>query len=67
MKHVCVTTIISDDAKDGAGLIANKAKPADKVSADYRRNPSGWHEFLLMAASPALRIFAICAAARSLP
>ena len=67
MKHVCVTEKISDDAKGGAGLIANKAKPIDKVSADFRLNPSGWHEFLLMAVSPALRIFAICSAARSLP
>ncbi len=67
MKHVCVTAKISDDAKDGAGLIANKAKPSDKVSADFRCNPPGWHEFLLRAASHALRLFAIGAAARSLP
>jgi len=30
---------IGDDAKDGAGHIANMAKPADKVSADFSRNP----------------------------
>lgn len=67
MKHVCVTAQIEDDAKGGAGLIANKAKPTDKVSVDLRGNPSGWHEFLLSAASPTLRIFAICSAACSLP
>jgi hypothetical protein len=30
---------IGDDAKDGAGHIENMAKPADKVSADFSRNP----------------------------
>jgi hypothetical protein len=30
---------IGDDAKDGAGHIVNMAKPADKVSADFGRNP----------------------------
>jgi len=30
---------IGDHAKDGAGHIANMAKPADKVSADFGRNP----------------------------
>jgi hypothetical protein len=30
---------IDDDAKDGAGHIANMAKPADKVSGDFGRNP----------------------------
>lgn len=50
MKHACVTSKIGDDAKGGAGLIANKAKPADKVSADFRRNPPGWHEILLRTA-----------------
>jgi hypothetical protein len=30
---------IGDDAKDGAGHIANMAKPADKVSDDFGRNP----------------------------
>jgi hypothetical protein len=30
---------IGDDAKDGAGHIPNMAKPADKVSADFGRNP----------------------------
>jgi hypothetical protein len=67
MKHTCVTAKINDDAKGGAGLIANKAKPPDKVSVDFRSNPSGWHEFLPKAASRALRIFAICAATRFLP
>ena len=66
MKHVCVTAKIGDDAKDGAGLIANKDKPADKVSAYFRLNPPGWHEFLLSAASHTLRVFSICAAACSL-
>lgn len=66
MKHTCVTAKIKDDAKGGAGLIANKAKPVDKVSVDFRLNPPGWHEFLLKAASRALRIFTICAAARLL-
>ena len=47
--------------------LANKVKPTDKVSVDFRRNPSGWHDFLPKAASRALRIFAICAAAHSLP
>jgi hypothetical protein len=31
---------IGDDAKDGAGHIVYMAKPADKVSADFGRNPS---------------------------
>jgi hypothetical protein len=31
---------IGDDAKDGAGHIRYMAKPADKVSADFGRNPS---------------------------
>jgi len=53
---VCVTAKINGDAKGGAGLIANKAKPADKVSVDFRRKPSGWLELLLMAASHTLRI-----------
>jgi len=30
---------IGDDAKDGAGHIVNMAKTADKVSADFGRNP----------------------------
>jgi len=30
---------IGDDAKDGAGHIEHMAKPADKVSADFGRNP----------------------------
>jgi hypothetical protein len=30
---------IGDDAKDGAGHIENMAKLADKVSADFGRNP----------------------------
>jgi len=30
---------IGDDAKDGAGHIPNMAKSADKVSADFGRNP----------------------------
>jgi hypothetical protein len=30
---------IGDNAKDGAGHIANMAKPADKVSNDFGRNP----------------------------
>jgi hypothetical protein len=30
---------IGDDAKDGAAHIANTRKPADKVSADFGRNP----------------------------
>jgi len=30
---------IGDDAKGGAGHIAYMAKPADKVSADFGRNP----------------------------
>jgi len=30
---------IVDGAKDGAGHIANMAKPADKVSNDFGRNP----------------------------
>jgi len=30
---------IGDDAKDGAGHIAYMAKLADKVSADFGRNP----------------------------
>jgi len=30
---------IGDDAKDSAGHIANMAKLADKVSADFGRNP----------------------------
>jgi hypothetical protein len=53
---VRVTAKINGDAQDGAGLIANKAKPADKVSVDFRRNPSRWLELLLMAASHTLRI-----------
>ena len=52
MKRACVNAKISNDAKNGAVLIANKAKPVDKVSADFRINPPGWHEFLLRAASP---------------
>jgi len=32
---------IGDDAKDGAEHIANMLKPADNVSADFGRNPSG--------------------------
>jgi hypothetical protein len=30
---------IGDDAKDGAGHMSYMAKPADKVSADFGRNP----------------------------
>jgi len=30
---------MGDDAKGGAGHIAYTAKPADKVSADFGRNP----------------------------
>jgi len=30
---------IVDDAKDGAGHIRHMAKPADKVSDDFGRNP----------------------------
>jgi hypothetical protein len=30
---------IGDDAKDGTGHIPNMAKPADKVSAGFGRNP----------------------------
>ena len=30
---------MGDDAKGGAGHIATMAKPADKVSADFGRNP----------------------------
>jgi len=30
---------IGDDAKDGAGHMPDMAKPADKVSADFGRNP----------------------------
>jgi len=51
IKHACVNAKISNDAKNGAALIANKVKPIDKVSADFRINPSGWHDFLLRAAS----------------
>jgi len=53
---------IGDDAKDGAEHIANMVKPADKVSADFGRNPSGWHEFWPMTLSLPLPIFAILAA-----
>ncbi len=56
-----------DDAKDGAGHIANMAKPADKVSRDFGRNPEGWHEFSPMALSPTLLIFAILTAAGFVP
>ena len=35
MKHVCVTAKNDDDAKGDAGLIANKAKSADKVSVVF--------------------------------
>jgi len=34
-------------------------KPADNVSADFDRNPSGWHEFWPMTLSLPLPIFAI--------
>ena len=30
---------MGDDAKDGAGYIEYMAKPADKISADFGRNP----------------------------
>jgi len=59
MKHVCVAIKIGDDAKDGAEHIANMVKPADKVSADFDRNPWGWHEFWPMTLSLPLPIFAI--------
>jgi hypothetical protein len=58
---------IGADAKDGAEHIANMVKPADKVSAGFDRNPSGWHEFWPMALSPPLPIFAILAAAGFAP
>jgi hypothetical protein len=50
---------IGDDAKDGAEHISNMVKPADKVSAGFGRNPSGWHEFWPMTLSLPLLIFAI--------
>ena len=37
-------------------------KPADNVSADFGRNPSGWREFWPMTLSLPLPIFAIWAA-----
>jgi len=36
---------IGDDAKDGAGHIEHMAKPADKVSADFGRNPAQASEY----------------------
>jgi hypothetical protein len=54
-------------AKDGAGHIANMAKPADKVGGDFGRNPLGWHEFWPMALSLTLPIFSILAAVIFVP
>jgi hypothetical protein len=45
MKHVCVATQIGDDEKGAAERIENTVKAADEVSADFGRNPSGWHDF----------------------
>jgi hypothetical protein len=50
---------IADDAKDGAGHIANMAKPSDKVSRGAGRNPSDWRDFCPMALPLALPMFAI--------
>jgi len=62
MKHVCVAAKIGADAKGGAEHIANMVKPADKVSAGFGCNPSGWREFWSMTLSLPLPIFAILAA-----
>jgi len=66
MKHVCVAIKIGGDAKDGAEHIANMVKLADNVSADFDRNPSGWHEFWPIALSLTLPIFSILPAKRAL-
>ena len=51
MKPVCVAAKIGDDKEAAAERIANTVKAANEVSADFGRNPKGWHEFSLISAS----------------
>ena len=58
---------IGDDEKDAAERIENTIKAADDVSADFGRNPKGWHDFSPVASSRSSPIFSISPSSRSLP
>jgi len=49
MKHVCVAARIGEGKAPGAGNSYSIAKTSNAAIADSGCNPSGWHEFSLMA------------------
>src|SRR3954466_3165565 len=49
MKHVCVASRIGDSKAPGEGNSRSIAKTSNEDSADSGCNPSGWHEFWLVA------------------
>jgi hypothetical protein len=67
VKRACVAARIVDDEEAAAERIDNTLKDGDDGSGDSGRNPPGWHDFSLMAASRSSPIFAILASSRSLP